>query len=74
MTKHPAFHAVSDIESDLGIARGLALALYQLIGEEVDKTNPDRHEALLTVCIEQMKALEGVRDKFNLAFDATKDL
>jgi hypothetical protein len=74
MTTHPVFDAVSNIESDLGTARGLALALYQLIGVEVDKNDPEKHEALLTVCIEQMKAINGALEKFNLAFNAAQTL
>jgi len=74
MASHPAFHAVADIEDDLKRSHGLAVALYQLIGEEVDKNDPEKHEAMLTVCIAAMEAIDRAIEKFRRAFEAAKNL
>jgi hypothetical protein len=67
-SRHPVFDAISDMETDFHRAIGIAHALYWLIGEEVDEHNPQKHEAMLSVCIVATETIERVKEKWNRVF------
>ncbi len=65
---------IFNMEGDLRRLETLLRAEYELIGEAIDKNDPDGHEVKQCICIVAMETQERVLEQWEKAFKVALDL